>query len=315
MATNTDYNQTGLQLVTDALMLIGRLGEGETPTTNAISFALGILNKLIKHWEALGIHLWTESEGTVFLTQGQAKYTLSSTGDHACDDSTLVETTLSSSGSGTSLSVTTSVGMTIGDNIGVVLDNNTLFWTTIATVPDTTSVTLVGPLTSSATSGNCVFSYTTTLDRPLDIFGARVRNNSSFDRMLMIYGRTEFMQIPNKVNQAPATVIYYSPQKTKGLLYVWPAPDSTVSNRIKISYLRAIQDLDAEGDNVDLPTEWLHALTYNLARMLAPSYGVNLARNDVNDILAIAGQALEELKLWDSERSSVFITPSENYDY
>ena len=255
MATSnsTNFTQTRDQIISDALQLIGRLGEGETATANAISFCSNILNKLIKHWEAKGLHCWTESEGTLFLVEGQNKYTLSTSGDRATDDSTLVETTLTADASSTTLTLDSTTGMTAADQIGIELDDNTRQWTTIVSVDSSTQVTITTGLTSTASSGNTVFSYTSKIDRPLHIMDARLRNSSNYDRPLTIYGRAQFMQIPNKLNEAPATVIYYSPQRDNGLLYVWPTPDSDMGNRIKFSYLRSIQDFDSSCDNPDLP--------------------------------------------------------------
>lgn len=311
-SNSTNFNMTRDQIISEALQLIGRLGEGETATANAVTLCSSFLNKLVKHWEAKGLHCWTESEGTVFLTQGQNRYTLSSTGDRACDDATLVETTLSAAGSGISLSLTTTVGMTAADHIGIQLDDGTRQWTTIVSVDSTTSVTINTALTGAAASGNTVFSYTTILDRPLHIMDARVRNSSGVDRLVDLQGRVEFMRITNKISQGPVNVIYYSPQRDSGLLYVWQTP-STDADRIKISYLRAIQDFDASGDNPDLPTEWLHAITFNLARIIAPSYGVDLAKKDPKDVINIAERSLAELEAWDAEQSSVYIIPDRGY--
>lgn len=314
---SADFNQTRDQIITDALQLIGRIGEGETPTTNAINLCSNLLNKLVKHWETMGIHLWTSSFGTLFLNKGQNKYKLSSSrGDFACDDSTLVETTLTSTGSGSTLTVGTTTGMTVGDNIGVQLDAGTRFWSTISSIGSSTSVTLTSPLTSNASSGNTVFSFTALLDRPLHIIDANLTTSSGYSRPLNIrYGQAKFNQIPNKSTQAPPTVAYYLPQDGIGYLYTWPTCDSDISNRIKFAYVRSIQDFNSGTDNPDLPYEWLHALTYNLARIVAPSYGIDLTKKDPNDILMIAKESLAELMMWDSEQSTIQIIPDERHDY
>lgn len=311
MATSnsTNFNQTRDQICSDALQLIGRLGEGETATSNALSFASNILNKLVKHLEAQGMHLWTTSEGTIFLRDGVSKYTLSSSGDKACDDATLVETELTSDSSGSTLAVTTTVGMTAGDNIGIELDDNTRQWTTIVSVDSTTSVTITDALTGAAGSGNTVFSYTTNVGRVLKILAARCRTADDNDYDIDIWGRTEFMRITAKTTEGSPNVLFYSPNRDDGILHVWMTPNA-VSDRIKMSYIRTIQDFDSGSDNPDLPQEWLHALTVLLARQLAPAYGINLMK--VNpDLIQQAVQALEELRLWDNDMGSVFVVPDD----
>ena len=311
MATSnsTNFTQSRDQIISDALQLIGRLGEGETATSNALSFGSNILNKLVKHLEAQGIHLWTESEGTIFLRDGINKYTLSSSGDKACDDSTLVETELTSAGSGTTLAVTTTTGMTASDVIGIELDDNTRQWTTIVSVDSSTGLTITAALTGAASSGNTVFSYTTNVGRVLKIIDARCRTSEVNDMSMKVIGRTQYMRITTKTTESSPNVLFYSPNRDDGTLYVWPTPN-TVSDRIKMSYLRTIQDFDSGSDNADLPQEWLHALTLLLARALASAYGLNLQKMNP-DLLQQAVQAQEELKLWDNDMGSVFILPED----
>ncbi len=287
--------------------MIGRLGEGETATANALSFASNILNKLVKHLEAQGIHLWTQSFGTIFLRDGIKKYTLSSSGDKACDDATLVETELTSAASGTTLVVNTTVGMTAGDNIGIELDDNTRQWTTIVSVDSTTTLTITTALTSAARSANTVFSYTTNIGRILKIIDSSCRLSSDVDLNMDVIGTREYSQITAKTTPGAPNQVHYAPNRDDGLVFVWPVPNS-VSYRLKILYLRTIQDFDSGSDNPDLPQEWLHALTVILARQLAPSYGINLMKSNP-DLVQQATQALEELKLWDNDIGSVFVLP------
>lgn len=310
-----NFNQTAVQILTDALMLLGRLGEGQTISTNALSFGMNLLNKLVKSWEPKGLHCWTSSYGTLFLNQGQQKYTINgSSGDYVCDDATLVETSLTSPATGNTLAVVSTVGMSVGDNIGVELDSAVRFWTTIASIGSSTSVTLTSNLTGTASTGRTVFSFTNFLDRPLNVFSAMLRNSSGFDRPIKLDGQVEYNQIPNKLNQAPPNRAYYSPQQGYGLMYTWGVCDSTISNRIKFCYARSIQDFNSSTDNPDLPDEWLHALTLNMARVWAPAYGIDLTKKDPNDILRQAQEALNDLMAWDSEQSSVFIVPNDRYD-
>ena len=211
--------------------------------------------------------------------------------------------------------VTTATGMSSGDNIGVVLDNQTIFWTTINGSPSGTTVTLASPLTSQASSGNCVFTYTTALPRVLSIQSARLRNQSQFDKKVEIRPREDYMNIPEKFTNGDPSILYYSPQVGNGQVYIWPTP-SNVNSRIEITYLREIQDFDTGSDNPDFPQEWLEAITYNLAVRVAPGYGINLSSGGMGgnpDILVQAAQYLDQMKAWDAEQPFIKIVPGIQY--
>lgn len=312
MATSgsTNFSQTRNEIITDALQLLGVLGAGDTAAANDVTFCSSMLNKMVKAWQGQGIHLWKETEGTVFLIDGQSEYTLSSSGAKAGDNA--VETTLSASGSGTTLTVTSTTGMTAADQIGIELDNNTRQWTTIVSVDSSTALTITTALTSAAASGNTVFTYTTAINKPLYITSARHRNSDNIDRPIRLDGRVEFMNLANKTTEGVPNQIFYAPQLTTGKLYVYPTPDD-VSDRLKISYIKMLDDFDASGDDADFPSEWLEALTYNLSVRVAPSYGINLQKRSP-EILVMAGTSLLNMELWDAENSSVRIVPNNRYD-
>lgn len=311
------FNQTRDQIISDSLSLLGVLSAGETANTNDISLCSNLLNKMVKAWMGQGIHLWTEESGTVFFVQNQAQYNIlaGASGAKASDGTgTPVETTLSSAASNgaSSISVTTATGMSSGDVIGVVQDNQTILWTTINGAPSGTTVTLLSPLTNAASSGNSVFTYTSQMPRALSIQSARLRNKSGFDRYIKMITRDEYMNIPEKTSSGSPVIVMYSPQLSRGEIYVWPVP-SDVNERLEVSWLREIQDFDSGTDNPDLPQEWLEALTYNLAVRAAPAYGINLSSGGIQgnpDILRQAAQYLEEMKAWDAEQPYVKIIPN-----
>lgn len=311
------YNEDMLQIITDALELIGYLAAGETVAANDITFCSNILNKMLKAWEAQGIHLWTVSEGTLFFVQNQGQYILSATnGANASDGTgTPIETTLSSIGSGTTVNVVSSIGMTVGDNIGVCQDSQIIFWSTIASI-NNNAVTMNAPLTSSASQGNAVYTYTNNLGKALSIQSARLRNSSGFDRTVKIIPHNDYMMIPQKSSSSSPTVLSYLPQVSSGIVYVWPCP-SDVNSRMEITYLRTIIDLVNTTDMPDLPQEWLEAITYNLAVRLASAYGISLSSQGLQgnpSLLTMAAQFLEELKAWDAEQPYVCFVPNYRYN-
>ena len=309
MATSgsIDYNQTRNEIITDSLMLLGVLSPDQSISDSDLAFSDRILNKMVKAWMNQGIHLWTTTEATVFLTKGTEVYSLnSSSGDHASN--TVSETTLSANeASGqTVLSVTSSTGMTASDNVGIELDDGTLQWTTIVSVDSVTQITVTASLTDDAASGNNVYAYTTRMGRPLDIIDVRLRNDNDDDQPVRQAGREEYFSMSDKDTEGDPLIYYYDPQLTTGKLYVWPAPDA-VSDRLKITYRRAIEDFDAAGNNPDFPQEWLDAITYNLAVRLAPAY----KKDDkiIKTLAPMANDMLFNAKSWDNEYGSFFHQP------
>ncbi len=301
-----DFTQTRDQIITDALTALGVVRPGGTVGTNDLNYCSNQLNKIIKAWEGQGIHMWKETEGTVFLRTGVNTYTLSSSSTDQAGDN-VVETYLTAAASGTTLTVTSTTGMTAADNIGIELDDGTRQWTTIVSVDSTTSLTLTASISSAAASGNTVFTYTTHITLPLYISSARFRDSNGTDRPIFIRGRDEFMQIPDKTNTGKMNQIFYAPGISSGLLYVWPTPD-TVDDRLKISYMKQIEDFDSGSNTADFPTEWLDCITLNLMHRVAKTYSKD--EKDRQQIKEDAAEALMQMQLWDTDSGSSRIVPN-----
>jgi len=76
MATSNSYNYTKNrnQIITRALRIVGAIGQGETPSADAITEAAEVLNDLIKEWEADGMQLWCVKEYTLTPVAGTSQY-------------------------------------------------------------------------------------------------------------------------------------------------------------------------------------------------------------------------------------------------
>ncbi len=172
MATSgsSNYNQTRNEIIQDALALIGVYGVGRTISAEDMAFSSNMLNKMVKTYQADALHLWAKEEGYLFIANGTGQYTLSSdsTSARACfrSDAVIVELTAAAASSATTLALV-STGMTVGDHIGITLDDNTTHWTTIATIPNAASVTIILALASAASSGNSVYTFTSRVGKPL----------------------------------------------------------------------------------------------------------------------------------------------------
>lgn len=302
------FNETTQTIVNNALSLLGVLSAGGTAATNDYTFCLSILNQMLKAWEGMGIHLWTESEAVIPLVVNQSVYYLNSGNSTLAGDSA-IQTNLASiaSANATTVVVNTVSGMNVNDNIVIQLDNATLFSTTITAInPSTKILTLNTAITSQASANNTVTTYTNQLARPLRISNCRYCYGSGLlERRMKQAGRTEWAQLPNKNMQAPCTLYYYSPQVTQGILYIWPVP-YTCADTLHISYVRTIQDMVNSTDNPDFPQEWLHPIVYNLAYNIGPAYGIDF-KQALTDVPALATQYLQSIGAWDTEEGSVRI--------
>lgn len=61
-SSSYDYTKNRNQIITRALRIVGAIGQGETPSTEAITEAAEVLNDLIKEWETDGMQLWCVKE-------------------------------------------------------------------------------------------------------------------------------------------------------------------------------------------------------------------------------------------------------------
>ncbi len=318
LSGSTDFNQSRNSIVTDALILLGSMEQGETATAEDSEYAIRQLERMVKHWQGSGIHLWSRREATLFVTPSQAAYELGpSSAAHAAEDNDIVRTTLSADeASGqTVLSITSTtdglVTMLAADKVGVVLDDDTLHWTTIATVDSATQITLSVATTGAAASGNFVYAYTNDLDRPLRIVDVRRRDESSDqDTPIIVQSHEEYQRLPNKAIDGETNITYYHPEhrNARGTIHLWPRPDS-VARTMRLSCVLPLQDFDASGNNADLPTEWLDCIVWNLAKRLLPSYGAS-GQASAAMIMQGGTTMLMEMLQWDQEPSSIFFAPS-----
>jgi hypothetical protein len=268
-----------------------------------------VLNALIKEGNATGLHLWTESEAVLFVAPGQTRYVL---GPNSTDNvtnnytSNYVETYLTVVGlvGASTITVADATDIFSGDHIGVLMDDQTLFWTTVNGAPVANVVTLTDILPSSASANNFVFDYTTRLGRPLRVVDARRHLfQGNIDSSMIPMSRLDYREQPNKTTQGTVTQFFYDPQLTNGYLYLWPAPSNS-DYSVKFTWYRSLEDMVAAGNTLDFPQEWINAVTKNLAKELCLEYDVPPAKYAM--IAQEAAQSLAVVMNWDREPESLF---------
>lgn len=270
------FNLNRNQIILSALRKIKAIASGEVPDAQTVQDCADQLNSMVKSFAATGLHIWTETEATMFLQAGQFSYTLGAGSTDSATE-TYTATTLSSAAAlgASSIVVASATGIATTYNIGVVQDAGTIFWTTVNGAPVGTTVTLAGPLTDSASAGNAVYIYQTKIVRPLRVVAARrFQFASLLDTQMLGLSRIDYRNMPNKQNIGVITQWFYDPKggaNATGSMYVWPAP-SDVTSAVKFTWWRPLQDFNTSANNADIPQEWLDALVWNLAYRMAPEY-------------------------------------------
>jgi len=312
MATSgsVNFSMTRNEIITDALEQISVLGEGETPSGPQLTKANRALNRIIKAFENSARHIWKLSEATLFTQVNQEVYTLGAGSTDHCTEH-YVSTTLSGDEAlgQTVLSVTSSTGMTAADYVGIVLDNDTIHWTTIVSVDSSTQITITLALASAAASGNNVYSYTTKINKPLDIVNARLRlMSTSIDIDLTKIDYDEYFRMPNKITNGGTTISWmFHRLNLISKFYVYPIPINS-THTINFSYFKPIEDFDSAGDTPDFPAEWYDYFVLALAIRLSPSYGI-LSTDEYVALQGEANAALMVALSFDNSKGAIRFSP------
>ena len=310
MATSgsSNYSITRNTIFQIALRRINVLARGQDMSAEMQSTANDNLNLMIKEWQADKLHLWTIQEATLFLAASQASYTLSPTGDHCT--SSYVETDVRVAGVATdvTIEVDSTTGMTAADNIGILLDAGTLHWTTIASITDSDTLVIDTALPSAIAVDNTVVTYTTKINRPMQLLTARRYISSTNEYDIPVVSRKEYDELTDKTSSGSVVQVYYDAQLTSKL-HVWP-PSDTEKDRIKLTVQRPLEDFDNPTDNPDFPIEWGNAIIWNLALQLCGEYMVS--DSIMRRVAAFAAESKTRATNFDSENTSVFFQPDES---
>ena len=268
---STNFSMNRDDFCKSALRLINVIADGETPSASMIENVSQAMNMMVKNLAGEGIQLFTNKRATVFLQNSLTTYSLGLTGSHATTSYKSTTIRLAAAASATTLEVTTTVGMTAGDYIGVILTDGNVHWTTIASVTDTDTVVITTALVSAAAVGKKVYWYTTKMPRPLRILNSFMRVVND-DYQMSSYTKDMYWDMNRKIWAGRPTAIYYENTDPNGTLYTnYQATDFTET--LELVYQRPIEDFDAATDTPDLPQEWYEPLKYKLAVRIAPEYG------------------------------------------
>lgn len=308
MATSgvNTYTITSLEIMQEALELLGVLGEGEIITLAARTSCQRTLNMLVKNWQADGLNLFSVQKSYIFPVLGQKSYTL---GPGSIDNVTnsFETTTIISQPTAFEIVVEDTDGMTSGDYIGFETTENTLVWDIVSGTTTEGVVAIEGTVENLKVGGTAYF-YTTKASKPMNIIEAYI-NSSGTDTPLGQLSRNEYNELSQKNTKGRANQFYYDPQVLAGYFYVWPT--GAAETDIIVLHTQRAQDVFVDPnvlEDVDYPMEWYMPMAYGLAKALAPKYGI--PKLDYDRIFLQAAEYYETARGFDTEMyTSVFFQP------
>jgi hypothetical protein len=318
MAQSGSYNFSVSRdnLITDAHLYIGAIGEGESCSTAQVTEASRMLNMIAKLRAADGMQAWALRRGYILPFSGASSINTDSHVVTSYDTTTL---TAASAASDTTLTVASISGFSNADVIGIELDDGSIDWTTVNGAPAGSDITITTGVTSAAGIGNRVYGYTASTDRvqkPLRILEANLLTvSSSAASPIQVVSREEYYMLGNRTSEGPPNQLYYSIEPssltaldTNGKIYLYPR-FSNGKQVIEFTYHRPFQDFDAAADEPDFPQAFYLPLMLELASMIAPKFGVAL---EERARIMKEAEAYREQALWTvSPGNSIYLSPRE----
>lgn len=314
---STAFRMTTSDIITEAFAICQMAIEGEALTDEMYENGRRSLNLLLSGWQAQGIHLWTYEEGILFPQAGRNSYTLEQV--RATNYYTLTALTTAASETDTIVtldSTTLNLGQEQTDTIdedwyiGFLLSDNSLQWTTVASVSGS-DVTIDDGLDEDLAAGACVVFYKSqisSVERVLDVrrvdqpFNA---NGFKNETPIKFVAHQEFFNLPNKAAQGLASEAYYQRSLPEGTLYVWQTPRNALT-WIAFTYERKIDDFVDVDDCADVPKYWLDAMCHGLANRLKIKYRVPAQLSQ--EIQSLANETLAQALTFDDENYDLSVT-------
>lgn len=306
------FSVTRDQIIKQAMLNNGALGEGEVPTYQETVDMAFLLNLIVKQWSgkadfAKGLKMFSRKRADLFLYNNQAQYSLGPSGDKWATSFTSSTTTAAAALNASAIVVASATGFAANQNVGVVMTNGNMFWTTILSVVGST-INLNANLTAAVASGALVYTYTTANQarRPLEIVTAVLRDQYNNDVPLDFINIQEYEVLPSKVNstaQGDPTELYYEAQLTNGQLYLDVFPQD-VTKHIHMVYLSPAEDFNVATDTPDYSQVWYLPLVWELSMQSAPMFEMPITP----EMKTMAAQSLMIAQSENPETSALYFT-------
>jgi len=307
VSTNKSFPTTKFNIIEAAVSLLNVYGIDSSLEPKNYERVGQFLNMMIKSWSAVSNNLWEKKTIYLFVQALQNTYNITLTSPDHCTTSYYL-TTLSVNApiSSTSVTVLNVTNINPGDYIGIIMDNNYIYWTQVLSkVGNVINFVPGGALTYAASAGKNVYTYTIPMETPLDIYSALRNSDGTIDIPMSYLSYQEYFNLPNKNLATNNPVSYnYDRQLSQSTIRLWPTPDRA-GTIIKFTVGRKISNLDFNNENPDFPDEWQEAIVFGLAVRIAPFWGKHKDQGFINLKMA-ADEALTRALWFDSEPGSIY---------
>lgn len=311
------FSVTQSQIITQAMLDIGALSAGESPTAQEYSDCAFKLSMLVKQWQSntdfsAGLKVWTRKRADLFLGYSKYTYALGQTGDNWVESTTGLpypqsygQTTLTNSvGQGaTILPVASASQMNIGDFIGIQVGSD-IYWTRVTgfSVPSlTVTIATPGIPSGGAQQNGYVWNYTKKGVRPLVMLTCVLRDIYFNDTPIDFMTVERYESLPTKVAPTniadPTAVLYESQFKNQfpnGRLYLDVGGAQDVTKHLHVVYLAPVEDMVNPGDSPDYPQQWYRPLVLGLGKDICPMFDCEFStdmQETLQESLAIAKES------------------------
>lgn len=296
-------------------------GDGETLTADMQLRAKNVYNFMMSHWQTQGMHLWTYTEGRMYLTKAQRSYDTSQATTTAANYARITNAPIDDSLGAAALAAASTVTVadgtkfTNGDTIGILQDDATIHWTTINGAPAANVITLTVNLVSAAASGNWVTAYNDTyapISRIPENGLRRYSGTNNNEVPVLFQDRPTYYSLSDKATASGTPVnIYFSRQQTaigQGHKFeVYQAPSSE-QYAVNFTYERMIQLVDTPAtDKIDAPRYWHEAIIWGMADRLKFRFGVKENSTRGQEIKMYADQYLTDALNYDNSVADVYV--------
>lgn len=267
---------TALTIIKKALRLVRVLDRNQPLQDDDRNDALEAFNQMILHLQTNYNNLWTMQQAVVLMEQGKQFYKCGPAGDRVVARDDLRTQTVSDFAvvGSTAIPINGQLSVESGDTVGIMLSDNSFFWTTAASSSTGSTILISSGTPSDVNASARVYVYTDIIDRPLRVINAQSSWSITDSEIpLESFSRQEYFDQPDKTTQGQTSNYYYSPQLTAGELYVWPTAQSSL-NVLRMTYIEPIQTMITNIDAPQFPDEWQECLAYMLATRIMDEYGV-----------------------------------------
>lgn len=281
-----DFSQTASDVIQTAYEDLGDIVPGGTVPTALFTMALSRLRQFTKQWQGRsdhfpGLKVWTRQRLTLFPVNGQARYLVgpASSDDRATANPVVTLLTANKSASATSVSVTSTTGMTANDQIGFVTTIGTIGWTTISSVDSSTGLTLPANSVVAAGANAVVYTYTAKAQRFVDLEAVKLRDWSiptqPIDIDVDVYTDVgQYEEVPQKLAPGDPLSILVEPMRLNTVVTCnFASTNMYKALRMTVIYPAEDYDSSSGADDIAFPQEWYPALSWELAFRLAGSSG------------------------------------------